>query len=428
MPSLRELRPDKDAALGQRAGRAVPLYGRHGRRRRAGRARRYVVALLLAVGLHALAVGLWELSGGERVNPLLASKADPHPTTATDEDTPLELQTLVDELEHPEEKTAKEIKKEEELKKEIEQKHPLGQVVELPRPAIEQRPDQAKYVSEFDSKVDRETKAPNSRDKSGAPAAAPTPATPPVPVQPPPAPTAAAAGKKGTPAPAAASEQAAVAPSTAGQEEDSTAAPAAPDGELPMVGRPAQRPRPATAGAGALSKLGAAGGSSSGETPAPPPRPNLIPTREMLERAVGRGAGTLDYLHDVDDGDATALNSKQWKHAVFFNRVKRAVANEWHPDVVYVQHDPTGHIYGVKDRVTVLRVHLNPDGSLVGSDVTQSSGVDFLDDEALAAFKKAQPFQNPPTALVEADGRIHFNFAFVFELSGRTSFKVYKYE
>jgi TonB family protein len=75
----------------------------------------------------------------------------------------------------------------------------------------------------------------------------------------------------------------------------------------------------------------------------------------------------------------------------------------------------------------VLRIHLAPDGKLAAWNVMQSSGVDFLDDEAIDAFKKAAPFPNPPKALVDPDGQIHFNFAFIFELSGHGSLKVYKY-
>ena len=157
-------------------------------------------------------------------------------------------------------------------------------------------------------------------------------------------------------------------------------------------------------------------------------QPQIMPTPEMLQRAIGKGGGSMDYLKDVDDGEATALNSKKWKHAPFFNRVKRQVADEWHPELVYVRHDPNGNVYGVKDRVTVLRIHLSPDGKLAAWTVLQSSGVDFLDDEAIDAFKKAAPFPNPPKDLVESDGQIHFNFAFVFELSGHGSLKVYKYQ
>jgi TonB family protein len=154
---------------------------------------------------------------------------------------------------------------------------------------------------------------------------------------------------------------------------------------------------------------------------------NLQPNVDALQKAIGRGQGSMDYLKDVDDGESTALNSKKWAHAAFFNRVKKQVADQWHPDVVYVQHDPQGNVYGVKDRVTVLRIHLSPDGRMASWTMLQSSGVDFLDDEAIHAFQKAQPFPNPPRALVESDGQIHFNFAFIFELSGRTQFKVFKY-
>jgi TonB family protein len=148
----------------------------------------------------------------------------------------------------------------------------------------------------------------------------------------------------------------------------------------------------------------------------------------MLEKAIGKGSGSPDYLKDVDDGESTALNAKRFKHAAFFNRVKRAVAHEWHPEVVYERHDPSGNVYGVKDRVTVLRLHLQPDGKLAAWSILQSSGVDFLDDEAIDAFRKAAPFPNPPKALVDPDGQIHFTFAFIFELSGRGSVKVFKYQ
>src|SRR3989339_447602 len=49
--------------------------------------------------------------------------------------------------------------KEEEKKSEEEEKNPQGQVVEIPKPIEEKRPDKSKYLSEFDSKVDKEKKA-----------------------------------------------------------------------------------------------------------------------------------------------------------------------------------------------------------------------------------------------------------------------------
>ena len=49
----------------------------------------------------------------------------------------------------------------------------------------------------------------------------------------------------------------------------------------------------------------------------------------------------------------------------------------------------------------MLRVQLKPDGTLANVALEQPSGVEFLDDEAIEAFKQAQPFPNPPLQLVD---------------------------
>ena len=54
------------------------------------------------------------------------------------------------------------------------------------------------------------------------------------------------------------------------------------------------------------------------------------------------------------------------------------------------------------------------------------TGLEFLDDEAIEAFKQAQPFPNPPKQLVES-GVIEFKFGFFFELSGSPHMKIFKY-
>ncbi len=49
-----------------------------------------------------------------------------------------------------------------------------------------------------------------------------------------------------------------------------------------------------------------------------PDTPNLKPTEEVLERALG--GGNVDHMDDVDNGDETALSAKRWVYASFFNR------------------------------------------------------------------------------------------------------------
>jgi TonB family protein len=294
----------------------------------------------------------------------------------------------------------------EEARKEEESLHPPGQVVDVPAPRQEVRPDDARFVSEHDTSVEHETKKygrfdDNARqgDRSG---------------------------------------------------NASISQPAAPKGDgrlamrTPDLGRALRNglPGPATRGAQPGTTYGAPDPGDSAEGGMFSPQgsslawrtggatrgglgPSLMPTEQQLARAVG--GGTQDALANVDDGEETALNSKKWRFASFFNRVKRQVAEHWHPEEAYRQRDPTGMIYGRKNRYTELRIQLKPDGHVQNIAVFQPSGLDFLDDEALAAFKQAAPFPNPPRQLIEANGLINFGFGFLFDLNGPPEMRWFKY-
>ncbi|MFC1654776.1 energy transducer TonB [Myxococcota bacterium] len=139
------------------------------------------------------------------------------------------------------------------------------------------------------------------------------------------------------------------------------------------------------------------------------------------------GAPANDYLKDAPKGEETLLNSKEFRYATFFNRVKRGVSDHWNPGEVYIRHDPYGNIYGVKDRYTVLNVVLGSDGELSDVTVARSSGVGFLDDEAVHAFQLASPFPNPPQGLMETDGLIRFQFGFFFEIGDRPKIRAFRF-
>jgi TonB family protein len=160
--------------------------------------------------------------------------------------------------------------------------------------------------------------------------------------------------------------------------------------------------------------------------PNKPSTPSLVPSPGALQNALGLGAGSPDFLDDLDESESTGLNAKKWKFAAFFNRVKRMVAEEWHPDELLSRHDPSGHIDDATDRTTVLKVQLDQDGRIVDLKVARSSGVDFLDDEAMSSFRRAAPFENPPPELFDGERYIRFNFGFIVQPSHGTSFKFYK--
>jgi TonB family protein len=166
----------------------------------------------------------------------------------------------------------------------------------------------------------------------------------------------------------------------------------------------------------------------SGDGKPMPSMSDLRPSEDQISRAVG-GPGSIDSLKDIDDGATTQLNTKRFKYASFFNRVKHAVAQQWHPDDAYRLRDPTGQIYGIKSRRTIIRVSLKPDGTVRDLLLEHPCGVDFLDDEALKALREAAPFPNPPKGLVDAgSGLITFRFEFNFEVYDAPTFKVFRYQ
>jgi TonB family protein len=299
-------------------------------------------------------------------------------------------------------------RKAEEIRKEEESVHPPGKVVDLPAPREEHRPDTSHFVSEHDNTVTHETKKyghfeDNARqgDQTGT-AATSQPQTP------------KGDGRLAMRTPdlgrfLRGAQSTSGPPARAGR---SGATYGAPDPGRPEEGG-------VFSGLGADGRPRTGGGAHGGQGPA------LLPTDQQLAKAIG--SGTQDALNNVDDGEETALNSKKWRFASFFNRVKRQVAEHWHPEESYRQRDPTGMIYGRKNRYTELRVQLKPDGRLGNVAVYQPSGLDFLDDEAIEAFKEAAPFPNPPHQLIEANGLINFGFGFLFDLNGPPEMRWFKY-
>ncbi|MBZ0230916.1 MAG: energy transducer TonB [Deltaproteobacteria bacterium] len=164
-------------------------------------------------------------------------------------------------------------------------------------------------------------------------------------------------------------------------------------------------------------------GGGGGGTPLVP---NLRPSEDVLERAAG--GGNVDFLDDVSEGEETALNSKQWVFASFFNRMKRRVHQNWDPVSIWHRHDPTGQVYGYKTRITRVRVTLDASGQMTRIVVSSPSGVDLLDEEAVRAFRAAQPFPNPPGGLVDATGNITFEFGFHLQIGGgqKASWKIFR--
>ncbi|MBI2449652.1 energy transducer TonB [Candidatus Pacearchaeota archaeon] len=99
------------------------------------------------------------------------------------------------------------------------------------------------------------------------------------------------------------------------------------------------------------------------------------------------------------------------------NRVSEQNAN-WNPLDILKSQDPTGKLYMFKARKTILLVTLDKEGYIIKISVTQSSNVDFLDEEAINSLKRCIQFVNPPKGLIK-NGKIEFYFGYVVSYSFR---------
>ena len=340
-----------------------------------------------------------------------AARSEPISVSTVDDDT---ARKIIADLERQEEKS-----KQEQVKKEEESVKAPGQVIDLPRPREERRPDDARFAAEYDSWVEKETKHygkfdPSSQQrhtgesepsKRNSPALTPNPSE--IPASPGPLAMRVPAEERRQPL-------AGYRATDSDQPGSDESMPSDPEGAFSHVGSGAPRPRERS-----LDTPEESGGS--------PGLYGLLPTQEQLARSVG--SGTQDHLEGIDEGSETALNAKRWMFATFFNRVKERVRDHWKPADEYQRRDPTGRIYGGEDRYTLLQVALKADGSLSNVAVVHTCGLDFLDDTAVEAFKEAQPFINPPRKLIEdGHGTLSFAFGFFFEVSGAPKMKLFRYK
>jgi TonB family protein len=113
--------------------------------------------------------------------------------------------------------------------------------------------------------------------------------------------------------------------------------------------------------------------------------------------------------------DQTVVRARASALALFLHQVEGRVARNWSPTDVYARVDPSGHISGVERR-TAMRVRVRADGTLERLDVEASSGVSALDDEAKAAFQRAQPLPRPPATILDSRGGLTFPFAMTLDL------------
>jgi len=333
--------------------------------------------ILLSAGLHALLFLFFRIDTGAPVDDLVEVRLfDEGPAVALN---PLQKPPAAEE------------KKKEEDKKEAEKAdRPDGQVVDIARPDNEKRPDSYKFLAKWDSTVPREKRSAFDKD---------------IPVR----------GKKlqrlATPPSAKLAPQSdeLVTPGESKERKEKVEEQikkgelAGFEGETGDLEKGAEKNDPGRiTGTDKADKKG----QEAAELSLPP---RYLPFFYGNDTALTSPSN--DYLKDLPEEDETAMNARRFLYADYYNRIKKAVSYYWEPAKVLMVHDPSGHIFGLADRYTKIEAVIDARGTIVSVIVTKPSGVDFLDREAIDAFKMAAPFPNPPAPLL-TDGRFTLPFGF----------------
>jgi TonB family protein len=390
------------------------------------------VALVLALVAHVAFVGLLlllshlqvNLPGGDKRLTRPPSAVAMRPLTADQwaknrgQSTPSKTQVT----ERPRAQEKKEEKKDE--------KKPDGQVVDVAKGNEQKAPD-AKYLAEHDNKVDKETKAreqtpfyrnampqrtaPQSREGAGREQ-----------IEQPKMAGNNGIGQDDRPMSPQDHKPSFEIPDAHRKQE--IAMKTDPDSQGP--GKQVQNRNESDEVKGNSKRLNIQQGSGAGELEGSsgrvgsPGLATLMPSQAVMDKIIG--AAPNDHLQDAEEGEGTFLNTREWKYASFFNRVKQNVGMHWDPNVQLRRRDPTGAIYSGKDRYTLLNVTLDQKGMVQDIRVEKSSGLEFLDMEAIASFQRAQPFPNPPAGLLDSDATVRFSFGFFLEMGGGPRMRLFR--
>jgi TonB family protein len=141
------------------------------------------------------------------------------------------------------------------------------------------------------------------------------------------------------------------------------------------------------------------------------------PAAHIPDGPSGEGfSATDDYLPHVAIGANTLLNTREYKYASFYERIREKLNHQWQR---LVQSEMEGlYLQGVRriegERITKLRIELDEKGFVTNIERYGSAGYRELDRAAIKAFEIAGPFPNPPQELLKEDGaKVKIDWHFV---------------
>lgn len=135
----------------------------------------------------------------------------------------------------------------------------------------------------------------------------------------------------------------------------------------------------------------------------------------MITLPTPAGGDTEDDLSDLPIGDQSAVAARRTDLAVLLQAVRDRVRPHWRAREIYPRLDPTWR-FSDKSLITSVKVRLAADGLVEDAQVVRGSGLAQMDQEAVAAFARANRFTAPPRSVLDDQGGVSFTMDMVFEV------------
>jgi hypothetical protein len=119
------------------------------------------------------------------------------------------------------------------------------------------------------------------------------------------------------------------------------------------------------------------------------------------------GSPPEESVPGIETGDETAVKARASARAHYQNIIRQRVQQVWRAQDVYKQAASRGMIDG-RPLENLVFLRLRGDGTVEKADLHSRSGIDPLDQEAVAVFGRAAPFEAPPREILDERGGLQF--------------------
>lgn len=127
--------------------------------------------------------------------------------------------------------------------------------------------------------------------------------------------------------------------------------------------------------------------------------------------------GTMDILDDsIAYGPTTLLNTREYKYASFYNRLKQELGPRWETKIKNILRlkEDVKKLKGLYKTETVFTMDKN--GKIIKVKVSKSSGYENFDEAAFYSLHEIPTMQNLPKDLQEENGNYELNLGFIVQL------------